>query len=78
MGFKYPVVDSEKCIGCGLCDCVCAFQHDIGKAMKGEPPGGASYLLMRHFVESGGIVFGAGFVDHFRVAHKRAETLEEM
>lgn len=28
LGFKYPVVDTEKCVECGLCDKVCAF-NDI-------------------------------------------------
>jgi coenzyme F420-reducing hydrogenase beta subunit len=40
--------------------------------------GAVSYLLMRRFIQSGGIVYGAGFVDHFRVAHKRAETVQEL
>ena len=26
MGFKYPVVDMEKCVECGLCEKVCAFK----------------------------------------------------
>lgn len=26
LGFKYPEVDSAKCVDCGLCDSVCAFQ----------------------------------------------------
>lgn len=28
MGFKYPVVDMEKCVECGLCEKVCAFKPD--------------------------------------------------
>ena len=39
--------------------------------------GGVSYLLMKRVLQAGGIVYGAGFVDHFRVAHKRAEDLEQ-
>lgn len=27
MGFKYPVVDISKCVECGLCEKVCAFQE---------------------------------------------------
>ena len=25
LGFKYPSVDAEKCVDCGLCEKVCAF-----------------------------------------------------
>ena len=28
LGFKYPVVDAEKCVECGLCKKVCAFNDD--------------------------------------------------
>ena len=37
--------------------------------------GGAFYGLARKFLEDGGVVYGAGFVDHFRVVHKRVTTL---
>lgn len=30
LGFRYPVVDPEKCTGCGLCDDVCDFQSAGG------------------------------------------------
>ena len=26
-GFRYPVIDSEKCVECGLCRKVCPFEH---------------------------------------------------
>ena len=26
-GFKYPHINSDKCIECGLCQRVCAYQH---------------------------------------------------
>lgn len=35
-GFKYPVIDWEHCINCGLCYKACRFQKDIKKKEKGE------------------------------------------
>lgn len=29
LGFPYPMVDSGKCVDCGLCDAVCAFVPDV-------------------------------------------------
>ena len=28
LGFLYPVVDCNKCVDCGLCDKVCAFNDN--------------------------------------------------
>ena len=30
-GFKYPKINYDKCIGCGACKRVCAFQNVIEK-----------------------------------------------
>ncbi len=39
---------------------------------------GAMFIAVSDWVlEHGGVVYGAGYVDHFRVAHKRATTKEQ-
>ncbi len=39
---------------------------------------GAAFIAMSDYVlENGGVVYGAGYTDHFRVVHKRATTKEE-
>lgn len=39
---------------------------------------GAAFIAMSDYVlEQGGVVYGAGYTDHFRVAHKRAVTKEQ-
>lgn len=36
---------------------------------------GAAFIALSDWIlDNGGVVYGAGYVDHFRVAHKRAET----
>lgn len=38
MGFKYPVVDISKCVECGLCEKVCAFQEHYDTASNYQEP----------------------------------------
>lgn len=39
---------------------------------------GAAFIAISDYVlENGGIIYGAGYTDHFRVVHKRATTKEE-
>lgn len=95
LGFKYPKVDLGKCIDCGLCEKVCAFNDNYDKSLNLKEPeiyaarhkdmheietsrSGAAFIAISDYIlENGGIVYGAGYKDHFRVAHKRATTKEE-
>lgn len=39
---------------------------------------GAAFIALSDYIlEHGGVVYGAGYTDHFRVVHKRARTKEE-
>lgn len=95
LGFKYPKVDLNKCIDCGLCEKVCAFNDHYDKTLNLKAPeiyaarhkdiyeietsrSGAAFIAISDYIlENGGIVYGVGYKDHFRVAHKRATTKEE-
>lgn len=95
LGFLYPKVDEDKCIECGLCEKVCAFNDNYDKSLNLSQPeayaarhkemeevmksrSGAAFVAISDYVlEQGGIVYGAGYKDHFRVCHKRATTKEE-
>lgn len=92
LGFMYPEVDVAKCVNCGLCERVCAFNDgyetprnfpqpqaygvrhkDIEEVMKSRS--GAAFVAISDYVlDRGGVVYGAGYSDHFRVVHKRATT----
>ena len=95
LGFLYPVVDESKCMECGLCEKVCAFNdhydctlvlqqpeayaarhRNIDEVLKSRS-GAAFVAISDYILEVGGVVYGAGYKDHFRVAHKRAITKEE-
>lgn len=95
LGFKYPKVDLSKCIDCGLCEKVCAFNDNYDHSLNIKDPeiyaarhkdlreietsrSGAAFIAISDYIlENGGIVYGVGYKDHFRVAHKRATTKEE-
>ena len=95
MGFQYPVVDKDKCVDCGLCEKVCAFNDNYDTSLNLSQPiaygarhkdmhevetsrSGAAFIAISDYVlENGGVVYGAGYTDHFRVVHKRAVTKEE-
>lgn len=92
LGFKYPKVDLSKCIDCGLCEKVCAFNDSYDKSLNLKEPeiyavrhkdmheietsrSGAAFIAISDFVlENGGIVYGVGYKEHFKVTHKRATT----
>lgn len=38
LGFKYPKVDLNKCIDCGLCEKVCAFNENYDKSLNLDEP----------------------------------------
>ena len=95
LGFLYPEVDSTKCVECGLCDKVCAFNDNYDRSLNLPQPeaygarhkdmkevetsrSGAAFVAISDWILAhGGVVYGAGYTDHFRVVHKRATNKEE-
>ncbi len=53
-----------------------ARHKDINEVMKSRS-GAAFAAISDYILEQGGVVYGVGYKDHFRVAHKRATTKEE-
>lgn len=53
-----------------------ARHRNINEVMKSRS-GAAFVAISDYILEQGGVVYGAGYKDHFRVAHKRATTKEE-
>lgn len=91
-GFLYPQVDEKLCIGCGSCERVCQLKNERERelplaiyAAKNRDPetrmasssGGAFSLLAEYTEAQGGVIYGAGFDEHFRVCHQRAEKREQ-
>lgn len=54
-----------------------AARHKDMKEVETSRSGAAFIAISDYVLENGGVVYGAGYTDHFRVVHKRAVTKEE-
>ena len=54
-----------------------AARHKDQKEMLTSRSGAAFIAISDYILEQGGVVYGAGYADHFRVVHKRATTMDE-
>ncbi len=93
-GFFYPVVDTQRCINCNLCNKVCPIENktevknDYHQAFAcvnknfsirmKSSSGGAFFALAKYVVEKGGIVYGAAFDKKMRLVTTKATTLDEI
>lgn len=93
-GFKYPVVDKNKCIDCGLCSKVCPLDKKLEKAItptasfavqakdenfvKQSSSGGVFPLLANMFAEQQAVIYGAAFDNNWKVKHIRVDDIGEL
>ena len=90
-GFLYPIVDTQKCIDCGLCENVCpiinrgksrspinvfAAKNNNEEIRIKSSSGGIFTLLAEKIIIEGGVVFGAKFDKNWDVKHGYTETIE--
>lgn len=89
-GFLCPVVNTNKCVSCGLCERICPVISPL-KKNESEPRAYAAYSrdermrlesssggvfteLAKAILKNGGAVFGATYNERFEVAHICAES----
>lgn len=66
----------DKSLNLSKPDAYAARHKEMDEIMKSRS--GAVFVAISDYIlEQGGVVYGAGYKDHFRVAHKRATTKEE-
>lgn len=66
----------DKTLNLAQPDAYAARHKDMNEIMKSRS-GAAFVAISDYILEQGGVVYGAGYKDHFRVAHKRATSKEE-
>lgn len=66
----------DKSLNLPLPDAYAARHKDM-KEVETSRSGAAFIAISDHIIENGGVVYGAGYADYFRVVHKRAVTKEE-
>ena len=91
-GFRYPHVNFDGCVKCGLCEKVCpiinvrealqpqrifASKNNNEEQRRMSSSGGVFVLLAEETIRKGGVVFGARFNSDWNVVHSCAETIEE-
>ncbi len=92
-GFLYPQVDGGRCIECGACQRVCPVINPRPKSIpieaagvinpdhrvrKESSSGGLFTLLAEQVISRGGVVFGAASEPDGTIAHRKAESVEEI
>lgn len=90
-GFRYPLVDLERCIHCNLCEKVCPVINQaeskspiVAFAAKNQnkdieqqsSSGGLFTALATYVIKEGGVVFGARFDENWEVVHDWTDNLE--
>lgn len=93
LGHLHPEIDSDKCIGCHLCQMSCpvinkqtllypkscyAVALPEVKDLMESASGGAATALMRNIISEGGIVYGCTGEDVFHIHHTRVESLQDI
>ena len=91
-GFLYPVIDTDKCVDCGLCRKVCdglnkwkietpsvyaAYIKDQDIRMTSSS-GGIFSLLAEKVLLMGGVVYGAAFDENFDVKHVAIDNIKQL
>lgn len=91
-GFKYPVINKDLCVHCGICEKACIFTEKIkdtsydckyfavrskdDNVVMQSSSGGMLTLMSEEIFSRGGVVYGVAYGDGFRVEHRKAESLE--
>lgn len=93
-GFKYPVIDENKCVHCRLCETVCPVESPV--YLNEESPtvyatylndehergksssGGIFYAIASWIIGQGGKVYGAAFEENFQLRHQSVSSTREL
>lgn len=90
-GFRYPKVNADICIDCGLCERVCPIkqprqgdtvpnsyvvQNKDTRVLRDSTSGGFFTAIAKWIINQGGVVFGAAFDKDMTLRHTYSETIE--
>lgn len=91
-GFRYPQINKNACIDCGLCEKVCpikqpqmndsqpisyVIQNKDSDTLRKSTSGGFFTGIAKYAISNGGIVFGSAFDKNMVLKHQYSETEED-
>lgn len=93
-GFLHPEIQKNNCINCNACENACpvinqapkqeeeitayaAYSKDENVRLSSSS-GGFFYIIAKHVIETGGIVYGAAFDENLYLRHQGAESVEDL
>lgn len=93
-GFKFPKVDGDICIQCGMCMKVCpVINAEEAKNPRGivyaaanknlnvlleSSSGGVFSAIANYILERNGVIFGAAFNEELILTHRKIDNVEEL
>lgn len=72
-----PFKSDSKRISNQISSITYAVKHKNTNEVESSQSGAAFIALSDRIIEEGGIVYGVGYTNHFRVTHKKAQTITE-
>lgn len=92
-GFLHPLIDSNLCVDCGLCEKICPSnsmpqlfypQSCYAAVLNNEEQllqsasGGAATAFMSEIIDNGGVVYGCTGEDIYNVRHIRIDSIQDI
>ena len=90
-GERRAVIQTDKCIECGLCDKICpaiekkenklvetVYAIKSKKNSKTGSSGGVFFEIASSFINDGGVVYGAAFNSQLKLVHKKATNIQQL
>ena len=92
-GYRYPEIDPEYCVNCGLCERICPVLHPVAlhtaeytyavaatdeNLRKSCSSGGVASTAAQQILNQGGIVYGCAQMSYRNICHVRVETPSEL
>lgn len=92
-GFYIPFIDDRKCVNCLQCERACPINKNLKRENSKKAyvfqiadkelrldstSGGAFTAIATLVIENGGVVFGAGFDDEWKIVHSYAKRKEDL
>lgn len=93
LGHLFPIINQKQCIECHLCERTCPALHPFSlnpiqsayaswskdeEEYRTSASGGIAAELSKHFIRTGGVVYGCAMLPDVEVQHIRVDRIEDL